>query len=810
MWLETFGQDIRYSLKTFARNPAFTLIAILTLGLGIGANTAIFSVVDSVLLKHLPFREADRLVMIWLQRADGGTEVTSYPEYQDWKRAGSVSGLAAFTPLGVNVNGDGADPERVPAAVVSADLFPVLGVKAELGRVFTAREEAPGEDGVVILSQGLWRRRFGADPNAVGRTLRVRGQTMSVIGVMPAGFDFPAGAQLWLPLVPTPAQRQERGLLWLNTVARLSPQAGLPQAKAEMSTLGASLQRQYPGALKDYGITVRPLRDYLVGDVRPALLILFGAVTFVLLIACANVANLLLTRAAGREREIVVRAAVGASRGRVVRQLLTESVVLALLGGGVGVLLAGLGVKLLAAVGPAGLRGAAGAAGAAGVAVNGRALVFTLGVSVVTGILFGLAPALQVSRPRLGEALKARGASGGGKRRRLALQGLVVLEVALALVLLIAAGLLLQSFAQLDRVAPAEDPDKALAVSIPLTRSDYPDSTRISNFFQQLLQRVEALPEVRSAGATSAVLLPDVTNAEQISVEGRSDPPAAQRVNVTTDAVTPDLFRALGMPLLSGRFFTPQDGAGPARVAVINQPMARRFWPGQEAVGKRFKLGDAEDDVPWVTVLGVVSDAGRGSPERGEAPSCYLPLAQLGRTNMTLVVRTAGDPRRLAPAIAHALHELDPNQPVARVATVGELLGERLSLRRFNALLVGSFSLLSLGLAAIGIYGVISCMVSQGRHDIGIRMALGAQSGDVLRMVLRNGLILVLSGIGLGLAGALAAGRALSSVLFGVRAADPVTFLGVSVFLLLVASAASYFPARRAARTDPAVVLRAD
>jgi putative ABC transport system permease protein len=805
MWLEMLAQDLRYSLRQLLRNPGFTLLAVLTLGLGIGANSAIFSVIDSVLLRRLPFRDSERLVTVWLsRRLDGGTEVTSWPEYMDWKRQGVFSGLAAFNPLGVNVTGDGGDPEQVPAAVVSADFFAVLGVAPELGRAFEAREERPGEDAVALLSHGFWQRRFGADPRVLGRTLRARGRTLTIVGVLPAGFDFPEEAQLWLPLAPPPAQREQRDTLFLHTVARLRPGQDLAAAEAAMATVEERLRRQYPDVLKDYGVAVRPLRDYLVGDVRPALLILFGAVTLVLFIACANVANLLLARAAGREREIVVRTAVGASRGRVVRQLLTESVALGLLGGMAGLLLAVWGMELLRAAGPAGLRGAA------EISVHARVLSFTLAVSVATGILFGLAPALQVSRPQLGEALKERGPAAGGRRRRRLLQGLVVAEVALALVLLIAAGLLLQSFAALRRLAPGEDAGRALAVNIPLTRSNYPGPGRIAAFYQQLLDRVRALPEVRSAGATSAVLLPDVTDAEQIAVEGLSDPPPDQRVNVTTDAVTPDLFRALGVPVVRGRSFTEQDGTGKARVAVINQAMARCFWPGREAVGKRFKLGEASSDAPWVTVVGVVSDPWRSSPERGEPPSCYLPLQHLPRANMTLVVRTAGDPRPLAPAIVRAIHGLNPNQPVAQVATVDELLGEHLSVRRFNALLVGVFALLALGLAAVGIYGVISCMVSQGLHEIGIRMALGAQSGDVLRMVLAHSLALVLLGVTLGLGGALMTGRALASAVFGVRAIDPLTFCALSLFLVLVAAAASYLPARRAARTDPVTVLRAE
>jgi putative ABC transport system permease protein len=796
-------RDLKYSLRSLARNPGFAAIAILTLGLGIGANSAIFSVVNSVLLRPLPFSDATRLTMVWLSSPQRGADVTSYPNYLDWKKSGTFAGMAAFTPLGANITGDGTTPERVPAALVSADFFTVLGAKPELGRAFQAREETAGEDTVVILSNGLWKRRFGSDPNIVGRTFRVRGRTLTIIGVMPSGFDFPEKAELWLPLAPGPGEREARGALWLRVVARLKPGSSLENSQAGMDIVAAQLAKEYPGVLQDAGIAVKPLRDYLVGDVRPALLVLLGAVLFVLLIACANIANLLLARAAAREQEIAVRSALGASRGRVVRQLLTESIALGLLGGVAGLLFALWGVGILRSASPPGLRNVA------EISVDGRVLAFTLAVSIVTGILFGLVPALQVSRPRFSLALRDRGASGG-KRRGLTLKALVVAEVALALVLLIVAGLLLQSFARLDRIDPGFHPRQVLALSVSLTGSDYPEPARIIAFYQGLVERVRSLPGVQSAGATSAVLLSDLADSGRISVEGHLNPTPEQQVEVTMDSVTPEFFGTLGVPLISGRLFTAQDAAAPTQVAVINRTMARRFWPGEDPVGKRFKFGPAGvAEIPWVTVLGVVGDARRSSLEHDEPPSSFLPHAQLPASNMTLVVRAAsGDPRQLAPAILREIHSLDPNQPVTRVATIEELIGERLLLRRFNAFLLGAFSLLALTLAAVGIYGVISYTVSQSTRDIGIRLALGAQGRDVLRMVLGNGLWLILPGIALGIGGALVAGRVLSHLLFGITATDPVTFLGLSLFLALLACAASYIPARRAARLDPLKALR--
>lgn len=796
-------RDFKFFLRSSARNRSFAIIAVLTLGLGIGANTAIFSVISSVLLRPMPIEDPDRLVMVAQSNKQTGEslEVTSYPNYQDWKRNRVFSGLAAFTPLGANITDGGMAPERVPAALVSADFFSVLGVKPALGRSFLPQEERAGEDEIVLLAHGLWQRRFGSDPQILGRRLRVRGRTVSVVGVMPPGFDLPQDAQLWVPLGASQEMRENRGMFWLRTIARLKPGVSQEQAQAEMDVVGERLAKETP-QFQGYGVAVESLREYLSGDIRPALLVLFGAVAFVLLIACANVANLQLARAASREQEIAVRLAMGASRSHVVRQLLTESITLGLLGGVVGLLLAFWGAGLLRSANPAGLQHAA------EISLDGTVLAFTLAVSIATGILFGLAPALQVSRLRFGDALRERGPSSGGKRRRFTLKAVVVAEVALALVLLIVAGLLLRSFAQLSQIPSGFQPRQVLAFSIALTKTDYPAPEKIIAFYQQLLQRVQALPEVESAGAGSTVLLSEVTNAANITVEGGFAPQAEQQM-VTLDAATPGFFRALGMSFVHGKSFSEQESAGPIQVAVINQTMASRFWHGENPVGKRFKLGPLDAQIPWVTVVGVIADARRSSLEHDEPPSCFLPHPQMPQEIMTLVVRSSGDPLRLAPMIVRELRAIDPNQPVIRIATVEELMGERLSLRRFNAVLLGVFSLLALSLAAIGIYGVISYAVNQSMRDIGVRLALGAQSSDILRMVLGEGLALISVGLLLGLGGALAAGRSLSSLLFGVSAADPVTFLGVSLFLLLVGGAATFIPARRAARSDPLLALRA-
>lgn len=796
-------QDFRCGLRSLARNPGFALVTILTLSLGIGANSAIFSVVDAVLLRTLPFRDAAGLVTVWRNnlRAGGVQDITSYPIYQEWQDNRVFSGIAAFLPLGANIAGEGA-PERVRAAMVTANFFSVLGVKPEQGRGFLAREEQAGEDAVVIISNGLWKRRFGGDPKILGRTVRVRGRELEVVGVMPAGFDFPDEAQAWVPVAPSPEERVERGFYWLYTVARLKPAVSLTEAQAAMDTVAARIAKHDPGQ-QGIGAMVRPLREYFVGDIRPALLVLLGAVAFVLLIACANIANLLLARTAAREQEMAVRAALGASRSRVLRQLLTESITLSLFGAIAGLLVAGWGVNLLRSFGPSGLRYPT------DTLVNPRVLGFTLAVSLLTGLLFGLAPALQLSRPRYNEALNERGPGAVGRQRRLTLKALVVAEVALALVLLISAGLLIRSFSRLQRVDLGFRPQHLLTVSVALTVPDYPEPSRVVAFYRQLLERVRALPGVESAGAASAVLLPEVTNSSRVFLEGRLDPPTEQQVEVAFDAITPDFFRALGARLTKGRPITEQDGESSPPVAIINESMARRFWPGEDPIGKRFKFSPRPHE-PEMTVVGVVGDVRRSELAQEERPSCFLPFAQLPQENMTLVVRTSGDPRSLAPAVTRAVWAIDRNQPVTRVATTEELLAERLSLRRFNATLLAVFSLLALALAAVGIYGVISYTVSQNVHDIGIRMALGARSGDVLKMVLGNGLALISLGIAIGLGSAFVASRAISHLLYGVTATDPATFLGVSLLLGLLACVAMYIPARRASRVDPVTALRAE
>ncbi len=804
--MERLLQDIRFALRTLRKNPSFTLVAILTLALGIGATTAIFSVVNGVLLHPLPFRDSDRLTMVWLDNLSEGIrqDITSYPNFVDWREQNRVfEDMAAFRPHQVNLTGE-FEPERIARTAVTANFFSLVGVEPLRGRGFAVEEEQQGSHEVAVLSHGLWQRRFGGDPEVIGRTLQMNGVEFTVVGVMPAGFDFPSETQLWVPLAPSEQLREARFAFWLYTLGRLRPGVSLEAAQREMDGINTQLAQEYP-EFSRFGVFVQPVRDYLVGDVRPALLVLLGAVGFLLLIAAANVGNLLLARSAAREREIAVRTAMGASRRRLVGQLLTESLVLAFAGGILGLLVAYWGVQLLIGLSPADLPRLE------NVGVDATVLGFAFLVSLLTGIVFGLVPALQVSRTPLVETLRegGRGLSGGrrGQRTR---RALVVGEMALALVLLIGAGLLIQSFSRLRSIDPGFRSENVLTLQLALSGSEYGEPASVLAFWEQLLERVEALPAVTSAAAASDVLLPELANSSNVTIEGRPTPPAEETIEVPIDAVTPDFFRTLGTPLLRGRDFSASDDQEATRVAIINEAMARRFWPDTDPVGQRFRYGDEDSEGPWRTVVGVVADARRTSLEQEARPSTFLPLRQSSRSSMVVVVRTTGDPLALAGVVRREVRELAPNIPVAQVSTLEAMMGERLAQRRFSTLLLGFFSALALLLATVGVYGVIAFTVNQSTREIGIRMALGARSMDVLRLVLRQVSILVLLGIGIGVAAALALSRTLSGMLYGMSATDPGTYIGIALLLTAVALLASYLPARRATRVDPIVALRSE
>jgi putative ABC transport system permease protein len=804
--MDSLIQDIRFGLRRLARRPALTSVVVIALALGIGANTAIFSVVNALLLNPLPYPEPDRLAMVWMNntRMKIDQDIHSFPNFRDYKEQNqSFERLAVYSPRSANLTGDG-EPVRVVGVAATSELLPMLGVQPHLGRTFTAEEDQQGAGGVVLLGYGLWRGRFGADPEILGKSVALNGTPRTVIGVMPAGFNFPTKeTEYWIPLAAPQELAEARSAFWLYMAGRLKPGVSVERAQADMSAIAGRLAAQFPEALEGYGANVVGLHDQMVGKIRPALLVLTGAVAFVLLIACANVANLLLVSAAAREREIAIRTALGAGRWRLVRQLLTESVVLFLAGGMAGVLVAYWGLGVLLALSPPDLPRLD------DVKIDARVLAFTLCVSFVTGVLAGLVPALQSSVRELSDSLKegGRGATFGrvsGRLRDL----LVVSEVALALVLLVGAGLMIASFVELKRVDLGFDPDRLLTMQLQLPGAKYPEPPQVAAFSDDLLGRAASAPGARSVGAITDLFLSTTPNSTIFSIEGRPDPLPTERVEVPVDSISPNFFEVVRTPLLRGRSFTDADRDGTTPVVIINETMAKRFWPGEDPVGKRMRYGIGDSDIPWMTIVGVVGDMRRTGFDESVRCETFLPLAQNPARRLTIVARAEGEPASLAGVLRDQVRAVDPDQPVFAVKTVDELLGDMASQRRLTMLLFGVFAGLALLLAAVGIYGVMSYAVTQRTHEIGVRMALGAQVGDVLRLVVGKGMALALAGIAAGLAAAFALSRVMASLLYGVSATDPLTFGGVALLLGLVALLASYLPARRAARVDAMIALR--
>jgi putative ABC transport system permease protein len=679
----------------------------------------------------------------------------------------------------------------------------MLGVRPHLGRTFTAEEDQQGASGVVLLGYDLWRGRFGADPEIVGKAVALNGVPRTVIGVMPAGFNFPTKeTEYWIPLAPPPDLAESRTAFWLYVAGRLKPGVSVERAQSDVGAIAGRLAAQYPD-LEGYGVNVVGLHDQVVGKVRPALLVLMGAVAFVLLIACANVANLLLASAAAREREIAIRTALGAGRRRLVRQLLTESVLLFLLGGAAGVAVAYWGLRVLLALSPPDLPRLD------AVGIDARVLAFTFGVSLLTGLLAGLVPALQPSVKELSDSLKegGRGSTAGrgsGRLRDL----LVVSEVALSLVLLVGAGLMIASFVELKRVDLGFDPNRLLTMQLQLPGAKYKEPPQAVAFSDDLLGRAATAPGVRSVGAITTLFLSDLANSTNFSIEGRPDFSPTERVEVPFDSISPNFFEVVRTPLLRGRSFTDADRDGTTPVVIVNETMAKRFWPGEDPVGKRIKYGTADTESPWLTIVGVVGDMRRTGFDESVRCETFLPLAQNPAWRLTIVARAAGDPAPLAATLRDQVKADDPDEPDIAVKTVDELLGDMVSHRRLTMLLFGVFAGLALLLAAVGIYGVMSYAVTQRTHEIGVRMALGAQVSDVVRMVVGKGMALALGGIAAGLVAAFALSRVMSSLLYGVSATDPLTFGGVALLLALVALLACYIPARRATRVEATIALR--
>jgi putative ABC transport system permease protein len=792
-------KDIQYAFRMMLKHRSFTFIAVLAIALGIGANTAIFSVVSGVLLRPLPYASPDQLVTV----LHNGSSPVAPANYFDLKQQSkSFATLSASQMWGPNLTGRN-QPEQLRGLQLSTDMFHLLGINPVHGRTFTAGEDQPGNDHVVVLSNRLWQRRFGADQNIVGQQITLDGAAYTVIGVMPGEFQFApfwaTNTELWVPLNLAARINDRRGQS-LRVFGRLNEGVTREQAQAEISTIFSRLEQQYPESNKGLSLTVDSLHEKVVGKTRAALLILLGAVGFVLLIACANVANLLMTRATARQKEIALRTALGASRARIASQLLTESVVLALVGGGFGLLLGVFGIKMLVRLGPPELPRMQ------TIGIDVYVLAFTLLLSVVTGLLFGLAPILQIRKASFNAALKEGGwGSTEGGRRSLGRRSLVVSEVALALMLLIGGGLLVRSFLHLVSVDPGFDAHNVLTARVSLAGSEYKTGPQRADFFQRLIEQVRSIPGVESASAINHLPLAGDLWTLGFTIEGRPAPLPGEKQAAAYRVVRPDYFQTMGATLLKGRDFTTHDNDKSPGVVIVNEALARRYWPNENPIGKRMTV--AEDGLR--EIIGIVKDVRQQEWAAATKPEVYLPHLQApSPRGMTLVVRRVSNPSLLVGPIQNAVWSIDKNLPVADVMTMDDVVSDAIGPQRFNTILLGLFSAVALILALVGIYGVLSDSVTARTHEIGVRMALGAQASDVLGMILRQGMVLVGIGIGVGLVGAYLVTQLMSTLLYEVSATDRITFVAIPLALAAVALGACYIPARRATKVDPLVALR--
>ena len=807
--MDTLRQDIKYAVRRLIKSPAFTAVALLTLALGIGANTAIFSVVHAVLLKPLPYADPDNIVAIF-HLSDGRPTTMSGPNFYDVKnQSKSLVDAAAYTRARQILTGRG-EPVRLDAAQVSASIFDVLGVQPLLGRTFRAEDNRPGHNKVAILSYNLWQQRFGGDRKAVGTTMTLDGVSHEIIGVMPEGFSFPATRALWTPLEYTEdLTTAQRGAWYLQGIGRVRPGFTPAQVNAEIETIGRQLAQKYPDSNEGLGMGAMPLHELMVGDIRKSFWLLLGAVGFVLLIACVNVANLLLARAASRETEMAVRAALGAARGRIVRQLLTESFILGFVGGGLGLLVAVWGIEALVAMEPAGIPRLA------DVGVDRFVIAFTMGLSILTGVLFGVVPALQASRTGISATLKEGGrgnlSSRGSARMRSAL---VIAEVALAVTLLAGAGLLIRSFGKLTAVDPGFTVVPALAFDLSLPESRYEEEARQIAFFDQLMPRLRAIPGVEGAAAVVSLPLSGTSIVLTFEVAGRPPVPPSQQPAMQVRIATPEYFQTIGIPLKRGRFFTADDRWGATPVALITEAAAKQYFPGEDPIGKRITLGwgrgpgkpRAGGEV--VGIIGDIKDEGLTEPD---PPQIYLPYRQWPIGSMSVVMKTAVPPASVTEAARRAVYSVDGSLPVSNTRTLEQVVARSISQPRFYMTLLAIFAGVAVALAAIGIFGVLSYAVAQRTREIGIRMALGAHHRTVLALVVKEAMLMVVGGVLLGLALAIPLTRWLvAKLLFDTQAHDPLTFLSVAGALGAIAILAAYVPARRATRVDPMIALRAE
>src|SRR5688572_11404433 len=799
--------DLRYALRMLVKSPAFSLIAILTLGLAIGANSAIFSVVNAVLLRPLPYPKSEQLVRVFGTQPQLALGPSSPANFLEWKAENEVfERIATYVGQGFNLTGNDK-PERVIGCRVSADIFQLLSVRPALGRDFTEEEDRHGAERVLILSHQFWQSRFAGDPNAVGQTLTLNNQTYKVVGVMPPGFAFPGPrTQVWAPVAFNPAQQATRDTHFLDVVARLKPGVSLEQAQANMNAVTHHQAQRYPQTNTGVGVKVVSLQEHIVGNVRPMLIVLLAAVAFVLLIACANVANLLLARATARQREMAIRSALGASRSRVVRLLLTESVLLAIVGGAVGLLFAVWSLDVLVSLNPANLPRLA------EIGVNRTVFLFTLAVSAFTGILFGLVLALQVSKSDLNEGLKEGGRGGSDSPRRHRLRAaLVVAEVALSLVLLVGAGLMIRSFSRLLAVDPGFKADHVLTAFVSLPVSKYAKREEQVAFFERLTERLRNVPGVTGAGIISDLPLFGGSSTG-FDVDGRPEALPGQRAMTDYRIISPDYFAAMGIKLLKGRAFSRFDAEGAPGVVIINETLAKSYFAGEEPIGKRLHLSKPNDSRE---IVGVVADVRNYGVDADVKPEVYVPLPQSApeylagvASAMNIVIRSTMNPAALTTALREQVQALDKDQPVSEIRTMEWYLADSMAQRRFNMLLLGAFAGLALVLAAVGIYGVIAYTVTQRTHEMGIRIALGAKGGDILRLVFGNAMATTLTGIALGLGAAFALTRLLRSLLYQVSPTDPVIFAAIPLLLMSVAVIATYLPARRAMKVNPIAALR--
>ena len=817
--MENLLQDIRFGARRLLKRPAITAIAIISLALGIGANTSIFSIVNAVLLRPLPYEDSHRLMTLWETNSQQIATVMNLQNrnqvapanFLDWSKQNHVfeeMGAARFVSF--NLTG-GDQPERILGAIVNQNLFSVLRVKPVLGRTFLPDDMEGNRERVAILSDPLWQRRFGADPNVIGQKLSMNNEIFSVIGVMPPQFQYPDEAEVWVlsrlavPEAPGGASANtnlltNRTLHYLMVVARLKPGVTTQQAQADLKNIAANLQSQYPDTNGSAGVTVVTMQEDIVGDIRPTLRILLGVVIFVLLIACVNIANLLLARATALRKEIAVRIALGANRARIIRQLLTESVLLAMAGGVLGLILAYLGIKVLLALSPSDIPRLK------EINLDGYVLGWTFLVSLLTGVISGLVPALQISKPNLNETLQegGRGADAAATHHRVR-NLLVVAEVAVSLVLLTGAGLLIKTFIHLQRINPGFMSDNVLTMRLALPAYKYPGEEQTKRYYTELLHRVKTLPGVDSVAITTALPLSTFEAASSYTVEGQPLPSDGSLPIANWRVVSPEYFQVLSIPVIQGRTFTERDNTEAPTVIIINQNMARSVFPNQDPIGRRITVGAEKSPSQ---IVGVVGDVRHSGLDAEPKPEMYVSFLQTARAAYTVAVRTKVDPSSMVASVRNEIQGIDKDQPISGVKTMNEMRAESLAQVRFNTLVLSVFAALGLILAAVGIYGVASYSVTQRTHEIGIRMALGAQPKSVLKMVLRQGMVLALIGVALGLIASYAVTGVMRSLLFGVTATDPITFVIVALVLAAVALLANYIPARRATRVDPLIALR--